>query len=368
MFGILHRARVKNNVVNTLRPLVEASLGQCASPGEIDWLAPQMMGALHRLITHHIWQYSEELGQRDCEVVALRAYGELSGVSDVFISAALKVHSSGSSDAYKAASGKADRLFATMCGKIDTADPDLRQAHVDAKQFLAAELSPAQRKALSVWPRKPGWHVAFLLWQQTVTEPMMRRRHAYARPEDGDPSHAQCEKIRRALETADILIDEPIPIVFANQAAVQTAARILLDNDVYLELKGMTWSPEAGGIPASHDDKLIAGLLAFHVQREFLRRIGLDEIKRFSRPLATVFGDISQTEHTVLLRELERVAGKLAAKGVDAVIERAIGAWIERPGDDGFEKIGSALRRAVATRTRTESCLRSQVSHDCSRC
>ena len=339
MFGILHRARAKNHVADELRPLVEASLAQCEAPGAVDWLAPRLLGALHQLIIQHIRRHNEKLGARDCDVVAIRVYGELSGVADVFISTALKVHRGGAGGPFQEAAREADRLFAVMEGRTDTTDPALRRTHEEAKRLLAGPLSEGERRLLAAWPRRPNWHVALVLWQRCVSEAMARARHAYGAPRPDHPSHAPRRQIDRALETAGLAVDEAIPVVFANRAAMAAAARILLENGIFLELSGSTWSPQQRLSPASHDEKLIAALLAFHIQREISRRLGIDRARRFPKALAPVFGDISQTECLVLTREVERAVAKLAGQGTGAAIEGAIGAWIERPGARAFGKL-----------------------------
>ena len=92
VFGILHRARVKNHVAGVLKPHVQSSVDQCHTPNAIDWLAPNVMGVLYGLIIRHIRAYNCGLSAVDREVVAVRVYGDLSGISDVFISAALTVY------------------------------------------------------------------------------------------------------------------------------------------------------------------------------------------------------------------------------------------------------------------------------------
>jgi hypothetical protein len=322
-----------------LKPHVQASLDQCQTPNAIDWLAPNVMGALYGLIVRHVWTFNETLSAADCEVVAIRVYGELSGTADVFITAALKVHRNGSNPHYKQAAAQAERLYAVMHGKLDTSDVELRQMHEEAKALLSGPLEETQRQAVQAWPRRTGWHVAFLLWQRVVTDALANARHGYGEPPSGHPSLAVLRQIGRALEHVGVRVDETVPVVFAAQAASDVSAAILLQAGVFIELSGATWSPYDGTRPAQHDDRLIAGLLAFHAQREFARRLDIDVPQRFSRAHERLFDDLSQTESLVLLREVEQVIGKLAETGAGEVIESTIGDWIDEPSSGAFEKL-----------------------------
>lgn len=339
VFGILHRARVKSHVAGVLKPHVRASVDQCHEPNAIDWLAPNVMGVLYGLIVRHVWAFNDVLSAADCEVVAVRVYDELSGVAGVFITAALKVHRNGSNDRYKEAAAKAERLFAVMQGRLDTSDTELRLMHEEAKALLAGPLGTTQRRAVEAWPRQPGWHVAFLLWQRCVTDALACARHSYGEPPRGHPSLAVRRKIARALEQVGVRVADRVPVVFAGLAAADVAAAILLQAGVFIELTGATWSAQDGTRPAQHDDRLIAGVLAFHVQREIARRLDIEVPQRFSRALCKLFGDLSQTECLVLLREVEQLIAKLADRGAGKAIENTIGEWIDDPDCGAFDKL-----------------------------
>ena len=84
---------------------------------------------------------------------------------------------------------------------------------------------------------------------------------------------------------------------------------------------------------------MVAGLIAFHAQREFARRLDIDVPRRFPRALGRLFGDLSQTESLVLMREVEQAIAKLAEQDTGQAIEGVIGAWIDNPNAGAFGKL-----------------------------